>query len=147
MHIVMGSLCCKCSQEVDLQAKIFKDGFNLHNFVKMAILTRKTKAACGPCSSHHHKRDGTCIENEVNYMNGANHNEIEAEEENIDYENLSNMNTYIYVEEHTSSPYDRTCMLGRITKEESIWRMPSGTYTKYTMLSLVLRKRDQLRRR
>ncbi|PRQ57151.1 putative protein kinase RLK-Pelle-LRR-XII-1 family [Rosa chinensis] len=74
--------------------KMFKEGLNLHNFVKMAIPERVMQILDPTLLATLEERAPATSQNVVNYISGYN-NEIEAVEENIDNENLSKMNTYV----------------------------------------------------
>jgi hypothetical protein len=69
--------------------KMFKDGLNLHNFVKMAIPGRLVQIVDPTLIAIVKETVPAATENEVNDMETCYTNEIEAEEEN---ENLSKMN-------------------------------------------------------
>ncbi|KAL6291077.1 hypothetical protein ACE6H2_008587 [Prunus campanulata] len=66
--------------------EMFEDGFNLHNFVKMAIPERVGQILDPALLA--------TVENEVNYISGYNI-EINAEEENINSEKLGKMSPYV----------------------------------------------------
>jgi serine/threonine protein kinase len=71
--------------------EMFKDSFNLHNFVRMAIPGRLIQIVDPTLLATLEETTPATIENEVNYIS-----EIEVEEENMDYENLSKTNTYVW---------------------------------------------------
>ncbi|PRQ59416.1 putative protein kinase RLK-Pelle-LRR-XII-1 family [Rosa chinensis] len=75
--------------------EMFKEGLNLHNFVKMAIPERVMEIVDPTLLATLEERAPTTSQNVVNYISGYN-NEIEAVEENIDNEYLSKMNTYVW---------------------------------------------------
>ncbi|XP_024163720.1 probable LRR receptor-like serine/threonine-protein kinase At3g47570 [Rosa chinensis] len=75
--------------------EMFKEGLNLHNFVKMAIPGRVMQIVDPTLLATLEDTTPATSQNVVNYINGYN-NEIEAVEENIDNENLSKMNTYVW---------------------------------------------------
>ncbi|PRQ22237.1 putative protein kinase RLK-Pelle-LRR-XII-1 family [Rosa chinensis] len=75
--------------------EMFKEGLNLHNFVKMAIPGRVMQIVDPTLLATLEDTAPATSQNVVNYINGYN-NEIEAVEENIDNENLSKMNTYVW---------------------------------------------------
>jgi hypothetical protein len=71
--------------------EMFKDGLNLRYFVKMAIPGRLMQTVDPTLLATLKETAPATTENEVNYIN-----EIEADEENMDYENLSKTNTYVW---------------------------------------------------
>ncbi|PRQ57306.1 putative protein kinase RLK-Pelle-LRR-XII-1 family [Rosa chinensis] len=71
---------------------MFKDGLNLHNFVKMAIPETVMQIVDPTLLVTLEETAPATSQNVVNYINCYN-NEIEAVKENIDNENLSKMNT------------------------------------------------------
>jgi serine/threonine protein kinase len=96
--------------------EIFKDGLNLHNFVKMALPAGRLVQIVDPSLLITIVGETA---NEEKYMKGGYNKEIE-EEESINYENLSKMNTHVWQCIHTilklglacseESPKNRTCM-------------------------------------
>ncbi|XP_024164062.1 putative receptor-like protein kinase At3g47110 [Rosa chinensis] len=75
--------------------EMFKEDLNLHNFVKMTIPKRVMEIVDYTLLATLKDRAPATSQNVVNYISGYN-NEIEAVEENIDNENLSKMNTYVW---------------------------------------------------
>ncbi|PRQ59409.1 putative protein kinase RLK-Pelle-LRR-XII-1 family [Rosa chinensis] len=75
--------------------EIFKEGLNLHNFVKMAIPGRVMQIVDPSLLATLEETAPATSQNIVNYISSYN-NEIEAVEENINNENLSKMNTYVW---------------------------------------------------
>ncbi|XP_040365818.1 LRR receptor-like serine/threonine-protein kinase EFR isoform X2 [Rosa chinensis] len=75
--------------------EMFREGLNLHNFVKMAIPGRLMQIVDPALLASLEATTNATAHNEVNYISGYN-NEIEADEENNDNENLSKMNTYVW---------------------------------------------------
>lgn len=76
--------------------EMFKDGLNLHNFVKMAIPERLMQIVDPTLLASLEATTPATTQNEVNYIRGYNNDEIETDEENIDSENLSKMNTFVW---------------------------------------------------
>ncbi|PQM41573.1 hypothetical protein Pyn_23659 [Prunus yedoensis var. nudiflora] len=76
--------------------EMFKDGFNLHNFVKMAIPERVVQILDPALLATVEEKapPAAATENEVNYVSGYNI-EINAEEENINSEKLGKMSPYV----------------------------------------------------
>ncbi|KAM5574327.1 hypothetical protein ABKV19_013683 [Rosa sericea] len=74
---------------------MFKEGLNLHNFVKMAIPGRVMQIVDPTLLATLEETAPATSQNIVNYISSYN-NEIKAVEENIDNENLSKMNTYVW---------------------------------------------------
>lgn len=76
--------------------EMFKDGFSLHNFVKMAIPERVTQILDPALLATVEEKapPAAATENEVNYISGYNI-EIKAEEENINSEKLGKMSPYV----------------------------------------------------
>ncbi|XP_062021046.1 putative receptor-like protein kinase At3g47110 [Rosa rugosa] len=75
--------------------KMFKEGLNLHNFVKMAIPGRVMQIVDPTLLATLEEIAPATSQNVVNYTKGYN-NEIKAVEENIDNENLSKLNTCVW---------------------------------------------------
>ncbi|KAM5556640.1 hypothetical protein ABKV19_024163 [Rosa sericea] len=75
--------------------EMFVDGFNLHTFVKVAIPGRLMEIVDPTLIATLEETATSTTNNEVTSIRGYN-NEIEADEENIDNENLSKMNTYVW---------------------------------------------------
>ncbi|KAM5556658.1 putative receptor-like protein kinase [Rosa sericea] len=75
--------------------EIFKEGLNLHNFVKMAIPGRVMQIVDPSLLATLEETAPATSQNIANYISSYN-NEIEAVEGNIDNENLSKMNTYVW---------------------------------------------------
>lgn len=76
--------------------EMFKDGFSLHNFVKMAIPERVMQFLDPALLATVEQKapPAAATENEVNYISGYNI-EIKAEEENINSEKLGKMSPYV----------------------------------------------------
>ncbi|CAL9008181.1 unnamed protein product, partial [Prunus brigantina] len=79
-----------------LVLEMFKDGFSLHNFVKMAIPERVMQFLDPALLATVEQKapPAAATENEVNYISGYNI-EIKAEEENINSEKLGKMSPYV----------------------------------------------------
>ncbi|XP_061997561.1 probable LRR receptor-like serine/threonine-protein kinase At3g47570 [Rosa rugosa] len=101
--------------------EMFKDGLKLHDFVKMALPGRLVQIVDAALLATLEETAPTATAgNEVNYMLRGHNNEIEAEEENRDYENLSKMDTGVWKCIHSifeiglacseESPKNRMCM-------------------------------------
>ncbi|KAM5556685.1 hypothetical protein ABKV19_024192 [Rosa sericea] len=101
--------------------EMFKEGLKLHDFVKMALPGRLVQIVDAALLATLEETAPTATAgNEVNYMRRGHNNEIEAEEENRDYENLSNMDTRVWKCIHSifeiglacseESPKNRMCM-------------------------------------
>ncbi|XP_024177331.1 probable LRR receptor-like serine/threonine-protein kinase At3g47570 isoform X2 [Rosa chinensis] len=101
--------------------EMFKDGLKLHDFVKMALPGRLVQIVDAALLATLEETAPTATAgNEVNYMRRGHNNEIEAEEENRDYENLSKMDTRVWKCIHSifeiglacseESPKNRMCM-------------------------------------
>jgi hypothetical protein len=75
--------------------EMFKDGLNIHNFVKMAIPRRLMQIVDPTLLTTLEETEPGTTKNEVNHINGYN-NEIEADEKNMNYEKLSKTNTYVW---------------------------------------------------
>ena len=71
--------------------EMFKDGFNLHNFVKMAIPERTMQIVDPAILAAIEEKAPAAKVKEANYING----ETEAGEENINYVNISEMNPFV----------------------------------------------------
>ncbi|ONI24585.1 hypothetical protein PRUPE_2G248300 [Prunus persica] len=76
--------------------EMFKDGFSLHNFVKMAMPERVMQILDPALLATVEEKasPAAATENEVNYISGYNI-EIKAEEENINSEKLGKMSPYV----------------------------------------------------
>ena len=79
--------------------EMFVDDCNIQTFVKMSIPGRLMQivdpALLSGLEVTIHAAN-PAIQNEVNYISGYNNDEIEADEENIDSENLSKMNSNVW---------------------------------------------------
>ncbi|PRQ56668.1 putative protein kinase RLK-Pelle-LRR-XII-1 family [Rosa chinensis] len=75
--------------------EMFKEGLNLHNFVKMAIPGRVIQIIDPTLLTTLEETTPATSQNVVNYINGYN-SEIKAVEEDIGNENLSKMSTYVW---------------------------------------------------
>ncbi|KAM5551031.1 hypothetical protein ABKV19_027410 [Rosa sericea] len=75
--------------------EMFKEGLNLHKFVKMTIPGRVMQIIDPTLLATLEETTPATSQNVVNYINGYN-NGIEAVEEDIDNENLSKMSTYVW---------------------------------------------------
>uniref|UniRef100_A0A2N9EL37 Protein kinase domain-containing protein n=1 Tax=Fagus sylvatica TaxID=28930 RepID=A0A2N9EL37_FAGSY len=74
--------------------KMFKDGFNLHNFVRMALPERLVQIVDPNLSTR--EVEETAPATEIDNDDNDDHNNIEAEEENNHIENLSRMNANMH---------------------------------------------------
>uniref|UniRef100_A0A2N9H9J9 Protein kinase domain-containing protein n=1 Tax=Fagus sylvatica TaxID=28930 RepID=A0A2N9H9J9_FAGSY len=74
--------------------KMFKDGFNLHNFVRMALPERLVPIVDPNLSTR--EVEETAPATEIDNDDNDDHNNIEAEEENNHIENLSRMNANMH---------------------------------------------------
>ncbi|XP_024177333.1 probable LRR receptor-like serine/threonine-protein kinase At3g47570 isoform X1 [Rosa chinensis] len=101
--------------------EMFIDGLKLRDFVKMALPGRLVQIVDAALLATLEETAPTATAgNEVNYMRRGHNNEIEAEEENRDYENLSKMDTSVWKCIHSifeiglacseESPKNRMCM-------------------------------------
>ncbi|KAM5556657.1 hypothetical protein ABKV19_024173 [Rosa sericea] len=75
--------------------EMFVDGCNIHTFVKTAIQGRLMQIVDPTLIATLEETATSATNNEVTNIRGYN-NEIEADEGNIDNENLSTMNTYVW---------------------------------------------------
>ncbi|KAK9950070.1 hypothetical protein M0R45_005575 [Rubus argutus] len=75
--------------------EMFKDSFNIHNFVKMAIPGRLMQIVDPTLLVTLEETTPATTKNEMSYISGYN-NEIEAGEENMDYEKLSQTDNYVW---------------------------------------------------
>ncbi|XP_050387422.1 probable LRR receptor-like serine/threonine-protein kinase At3g47570 [Argentina anserina] len=77
--------------------EMFVDGCNIHTYVKMAIPGRLMQIVDTTLLAALQEAAPVTRPNEVNCISGYNNDDIEADEENIiDGENLSKMNTYVW---------------------------------------------------
>ena len=74
--------------------KMFKDGFNLHNFVRMALPERLVQIMDPNLSTR--EVEETAPTTKIGNDDNDDHNNIEAEEENNHIENLSRMNANMH---------------------------------------------------
>ncbi|KAL6123563.1 hypothetical protein ACLB2K_076084 [Fragaria x ananassa] len=76
--------------------EMFKDGLKLHDFVKMALPGRLAQIVAPALLATLEETAPAATRNEVNYMLRDHYSETEADEENINYENLSKVNTHVW---------------------------------------------------
>jgi hypothetical protein len=125
--------------------EICKDCVNFHKFVKMAIPGRLMQIVDPALLANVEVTAPASTENEVSYISGYN-NEVEADEENIDYENpnkMENMCGSAYFQSLRSDLHART----NHRRIECVWRMSTGSCTIYKMLILVFEIRREKPRR
>ncbi|XP_050387454.1 probable LRR receptor-like serine/threonine-protein kinase At3g47570 [Argentina anserina] len=105
--------------------EIFKDGLKLHDFVKMAIPGRLVQIVAPALLSALEEAAPATTRNEVNYMLRGHNNKTEPDEENINYENLSKMNTQVWKCIHSILQIGLACskesLKDRMSMKDVVW--------------------------